>query len=610
MAQSGKSSAGNAASTAKSAVKAASKAASGNYIGAAAEVVKSEGLRRAIAASLLIHIFLIVCILFIFPMSMYETLQTIVTAASEKAEQVASEIKEFNNSLQEKFYEFYDELEVGDANEEFLVELYSGQGPKITDYIGGTAKWIDKVGTNFISSIKSIFKSATDAPESEAGITDEGMNIIEEQSALWPSLKSQIEHTQLKYNIRIKAIVEAIEENGQNTLKNKYEAAAKTYPKKEKSGKETISSIGVEVYEHYNKHEGASFNDSEVIYELSDIKALYFCVLYSVMYDSDFGEIRLSDYLKWLGWGSNTAYGDGTLAQLREKLTTFFASKDILELPLFDSKVDVTGWNGTYMPQYLTDEAIRCAAKVAEEKKAEMEEAGKKQLTVQHAYEKTYRQMLAKFQGEYGCSAIDYFTYAYVSNEVSIEVEDGQDEDNWNLIADESNYWEWYYGNGYNYGYDSQTGKLLSDDSGIAWVYKYKTSDNVFQQYLNLLEAEGFTLDPNDEHHRSSNQGERGHVIYKESFTSRTIEYIYKYSEYVGYGKNRRLVWRERSAYYTTYEPYVSELKVYAYYKVITGKAYIYIGPRSNMSFSDMTGLVTGDYSDIYDSYHSSGGGG
>ena len=384
--------AANTAKAVKTTAKAAGKAASGNYIGAAKDLLSDEHTRKVIIIAILVPAmflgYILFAALYVFPMAMYEALQEL-----------------FANAKAEFWREFYS------AEHSGVVAIAKG--------IGAFAQ----------SLWNGLWDKITNRSDSEHANTQSEFGVATEQEDLTATLQSKIELTKEKYSTRIETIKEEIESQAANQLDRlSREAFERDYNSRRPDG--------------YDKYDGASWNESGITTDLSDLQSIYYVALYSLLMDNDFAETRTVDYLKWLGWGKYHLFG---------------WNEDKMVFNALGTEVSVPGWTGTYMLQYLTDEMLQNSDAEAQEAKKEAPSqpgmmglgAGSSQDSgtgssdgdeqplegrkAQIAYDEKFAEVSDEYKAKYGTSAIDLMTWVNAPKSVTALAVDGENDENWNL---------------------------------------------------------------------------------------------------------------------------------------------------------------------------------
>lgn len=278
--------AGKAAATA---AKAAAKAASGNVVGAAADLLRNEKTRQMIVVAILLPALLLcfigVVVLYCFPLATYEVTQVLGDNLSA----------------------------LGEAYDE---GRYSGDGSWFTGFFRGVA--------NVLSSIwNSIFSKSQALPEDVLS-EDTDMHIVEQKEAPKNATWHKITATKDKIEARMDQIKDSVNRtigssaSGGSIYNYFYGVFASQYDT------EYDNFLGVNL-----SFSGRGPNDSD---------ALRLLCIYSVLNDQNPTDIKISDYLKWLGW---TGGNNGT----------------VLQFDICGETCSVSGWSGTFMPRYLLEES-------------------------------------------------------------------------------------------------------------------------------------------------------------------------------------------------------------------------------------------------------------
>lgn len=395
----------NTVKAGKTIAKAGAKAAIGNLAGAAIDIVKDPTARRAAIALILCILFfvsfLLITALYILPMMIYETVQH---AAN-------------------------------DANESFAQSYYStNESGIIGNLIGitkGTGRWI----LTWANTLKNIFTGNLSAVEQASDVFDydtmvsNDSEIVSGEGTHVISLWNKMDQIKAKYEVRVNAIEKAITEKEAD---KKEEVESEGY-----TGK-TKDFILLQAYREFcetydpdwDSLVSASWIPAYVEKELTSNQALEIAALYNVINDNDFDATQLSDFLKWLGYNAPQ-------------------KGDTLHLKVMDDDTELTGWTGTFMPQYLVDEAkakAKEAAEIAREKKVkeldklffriiEFATTEERQTNaIQKAYDKAYQKVIAKYEKEYGVSLTDLMIYCYTGKLTQTE-ELGADDTDKNLLV-------------------------------------------------------------------------------------------------------------------------------------------------------------------------------
>ena len=185
--QEGAKSAVNAAREAKQIAKAAGRAASGDLVGAAAEAAKSKTVRRLVAFSLAFLAFIIFCVGYLIPMTIYE-------GATSYAKGVVEEWRTL----------FYDESGT---------KADAGAFVRALSATGGTLK---KVGLDIADVFKGLWNAikGTKADDTDTdGATDADLGIMVDTDDLTSVFERKFNATKDKFAGRAKQISKVIEQN-------------------------------------------------------------------------------------------------------------------------------------------------------------------------------------------------------------------------------------------------------------------------------------------------------------------------------------------------------------------------------------------------------------
>ena len=320
--------------TGASVARAAAKAGSGNYAGAAIEVVKDENLRNALLALFCVLLTVLIIVMYIFPMSVYEGIQTAVY----------------------------------DAREAFLSSYYSGEG-------GNLLKAVWSFSTSLFSGIWNSIVSAARIDDSSFSsfYSDLDGDVISTANAPGDSVYMKLSATKEKYAVRRDEILSVIKSQAGGALEEKGRAEFE-------AGYDSERDV-------YN---GVVWDESGCTRDFSDILGLKLMALYAAIYDNDFGDTSLSDYLRWLGYrgGGNTC--------------TF---------EVFDADVTVPSWTGTFMPSPLCAQAAAEADENAREAAAAL--SG---FEADLAYRSAYSESFRASTDTHGASVMDMMIRVSVSS--------------------------------------------------------------------------------------------------------------------------------------------------------------------------------------------------
>ena len=298
----GAKSAANAAREAKQIAEAAKRAASGDLVGAAAEAVKSKTVRRLVAFSLAFLAFIIFCVGYLIPMTIYEGVTSYAQGVAE-----------------EWLALFYDESGAKPDAGSFMRALSA---------TGGTLK---KVGLDIADVFKSLWNAikGTKADDTDTdGAADADLGIMVDTDDLTSVFERKFNATKDKFAGRAKQIAKVIEQNSGNdsvlerAVLSRYNAVANSYIKD--------SSYDVQY---------GGFSLSVTPGKLSNKAAVTLMSLESIQHSMNMSKEPLSAYIKWLGYNGN--------------------SKKTIEFPLGSNSgitYKIPAWTGGFLPQYLADE--------------------------------------------------------------------------------------------------------------------------------------------------------------------------------------------------------------------------------------------------------------
>lgn len=284
----------NTAKAAKTISKAAAEAASGNFIGAAATVLKDPETMKRILILLLIPVllFAMIGVLFLYalPISIYEV--------------VVSYLEEVSEEWRQQVYEGG-----GDINFQAILATIRIGGEVVGDFFQGI--W---------TGIKNLF---TEDAGGDAGSTIDSVS----DSAI------ELQVTQ-------------VEASEKQTLQKKIDACIQKIDSRAEEIEESIlkqeDKIASAVAAHFNsKGEYDSFNVQVQVSRnsMSQDGAIQLLSLYTVQRGASLEELKLSDLMRWLGWYDSRNTGK----------TTFTMNG-------IGVSCDVKTWNGTFLPQYLVEQ--------------------------------------------------------------------------------------------------------------------------------------------------------------------------------------------------------------------------------------------------------------
>ena len=292
------------ARAAKAVQSAAKKAATGNYVGAAVEVLKNETTRKVIACIVLFSIFLTIVIFFIAPLALYESITSAAEALAEK----------------------------------WKVGYYEGTSGRFVSTFRAL------IGLFKDDSIDNAL-SVTNGSEDEA--TTEDLKLMGDKAALTATYARKIKAIQDKIEARQKLIKKNIEAND-GPIYGYFAGRYQSEYAHKYDGDEYTRAV----------YDGA--NIDVITRTVSTKTALHILSLYSTQIGSSVDNIKLSGLLKWLGYNAG--------------------GSKYVDFPIDKSGIAsgrIQAWTGTFMPQYLIDEA-------------------------------TKRGQLEDYQKKYGCSVVDF----------------------------------------------------------------------------------------------------------------------------------------------------------------------------------------------------------
>lgn len=489
--------AARAVQTGRNMAKAAGKAAAGNFAGAAADLLKDENTRRILLAALAFLLLITVMVSSVLPLSIFEGIQSGIEAARESFEST----------------------------------YYAGGGGNLLK-----ALW------SFASSLFSGWWSNALASAEPGFYSELDGLVISDSGAPGDSTYQKLEATKEKYELRRNQITEAVTNSG-TAIAARDSLAYSLFCASFDPSRDVFA--------------GCAWDLSGCLSEMSDLQALSLMVLNGIISGSSPSRIRMSDYVKWLGYE-----GPGRV---------------IICIDVLGSTVSLPAWTGTYMPQYLADEA-KASALNAESSGSD------------------YRESLASWSDSYGAAAMD----AMLKVRVEEPVQAGEPEIAYRLKGS------------YDYGL---YGDYLSRTDICGLVERYGGSQDG-------------RLDVSSPGYNRRFETEEGYVDYSVSFVDRTVhDYSWMrvwvnagdineyYRDYTarqgwyrlnGYGSYWPKYWN-RSGYvsiltdspYTVTETYVS-VSVYEKYRIVPYVSFVSVTPRNIQGIIDLTGLTEhgpgGDY--------------
>lgn len=469
-------SAQKAVHTGKAVVSAAKKAASGRIAGAAAEVLKDENLRTVAAALVMLLVLVLVFVMYIFPMAVYEGIETVIAVA-------------------------------GDA---FSAEYYAGNG-------GNLLKAVWSFTDTFFSGIWNTLKSAASGyADGGSFYSDVDGDVVNIADAPGDSTYEKVQATKEKYRARRDTILDSIKHQGTAA------ASARAY--------EEFCSVYDAERDEFN---GFTWDVSGCHRELSDLQALKLMSLYAVMNDNDFAQTHLSDYLQWLGYSGGAPE----------------------TMDVFGTEILIPGWTGTFMPQYLTDEAKTRSEEAAIAATREKSRFG----VFKSAYKTAYRDEYAVYTRKFGAPALEMMVRAWVSPSMTCTCQTAL--------------------------------RKLYRYSGTFTAEDYASS-------LELQRAAGQYSDP-----------EEGIVVRRDYTETVCRYYRHEKGEYNPYysdtakqnwyasshnGKRMPLRWQSTGYEILPFDQEYISLDIYERYKIVTYTGYICISPRSDDMILSLSGIISG----------------
>ncbi len=284
--------ANQAAKTIKHTAAAAGKAASGNLVGAAADLAKDETWRSIALLLAAVILFSLFCTVFLFPMALYES--------------------------------------VAKLAEEWKVEYYSGTEGRFISFLKAT-------GTVIWNAIKG--QSSGDGDTDLA--TDSDLAIIDSEGDLNSVYARKIQAAKDKVTARQKQVIDVINRDaaGGQISSIMYERFISSYVPEGYEhdvqyvpGTDQIQSAVVNIYDGTQV---VALNRT-----IKDVEALQLLCLHTVQKNGDLANIRLSGFMKWLGYnGSDNRH-----------LTFVLGDNEGI-------RYSMKSWTGGFLPQYLEDEA-------------------------------------------------------------------------------------------------------------------------------------------------------------------------------------------------------------------------------------------------------------
>ena len=281
-----------AAKTVKHTASAAGKAATGNLAGAAAELAKDETWRAIALLLAAVILFALFCAVVLFPMALHEAAATLA--------------------------------------EEWKVEYYSGTEGRIISFLKAT-------GTVIWNAIKGQSSGTGDTDQA----TDEDLEIVDSEGALNIVYSRKIQAARDKVTARQKQVIDVINRDaagGQisSIMYGRFlsEYASEGYEQDIQyvPGTDQIQSAVVNVYDGTQV---VALNRT-----IKDVEALQLLCLHTAQKNGDLANIRLSGFMKWLGYNGSDN---------RQLIFSLGDNEGI--------QYSMKSWTGGFLPQYLEDEA-------------------------------------------------------------------------------------------------------------------------------------------------------------------------------------------------------------------------------------------------------------
>lgn len=291
-----------AAKTAVQAGKAIAKAAAGDYVGAAKDALKSEGLRKFIIILVCLSLLMTILIFFAAPMAIYEG------------------IKAYTDTIRERWLEAYYE---SNSNRLFaaIKATLSGAWDIISDF------W--DLATSGVTQNSS---TSTDTDQ----MTSDDITVLGPQTSLIAVYTKKIDAVINKMTARSDMIQASINASANGSLYD-------------------TNTINGWIYNYlycnrdYGKY--AYLSDTRNVYysgvsvttaaqKMTKREAVKIIALYSAMYNQDMDLIKPYSLMKWLGYYSATSATP----------VSFLVGDAVY--------CGVTGWQGEFMPMYLMEEAL------------------------------------------------------------------------------------------------------------------------------------------------------------------------------------------------------------------------------------------------------------
>ena len=589
----------------KTIAKAAAKASAGNVAGAVKDVLSDEALIRTILVTfitiMLIIAYSLVFVLFIFPMAIYEAIQNLIATANQA---------------------FWDG---------FFANGQTGWKSVAVGIAKGTAEWVKSTWNTITSAVGKFFSDIFSFFDGSSvsktyNIDDIDFGVATDKGAPQASLIDKLDHIQEKYSARVEAIQKAIENFGKAWYGGDNYLTKKTKEMFEETYNKTLQTSSGTI-EEWDEYRGATWIPAFVEDELSDLQKLRIAALYDVLNDNNFQTTRLSDFLKWLGYGTLKSKGD----------TLYFN--------LLDTEASVDGWTGNYMPMYLMDEAKIYADE--EGQKARQEEIDREKTPVEDAlstekkerdrlqqlYDKAYIDKLQEYYDKYGVSVIDFLIYVY-NGEIAQTEKLGQLNDSKNLMRPNGvpnaapgipasytyNNWatddhgtrqtflEFWATNFPNYVEYSATEDYDSGTEGCA-VVQTEWRDRTYVETLNITYTNGTFL-YNGQTTNPYAGNPYAHIAFENYKSQYGLEGIWGYQPTLAYRNGNSLTGVSGTIQFqnVVQEQWVTA-KFYKFYYVVSYSCPYYIGMRSENELLDVSGLLQDDHIEEYKEYWKAKGG-
>lgn len=595
------------------------KAAGGNYIGAAATVLTDKDTRRAETALILLpaffFVFVLLFVLYIYPMAMYETLQDM-----------------FNK-----------------ATEEFWIAYYADGTGGLHAVLSGIGAWFKPFMQALGDSVTSLFEGSREYRISEADIgvatgssevDDNGTSITDIDGTVIVDTKvsnsylDKLEYTRKKYKEHSRAVLDELMSKGSGAVGA---ACAADFASKYRT---SDPEDGV-------PDRGGGFSwitEGTVVTQLSYKQAMWYTVLYDLLTDNNFTETTTTDYLKWLGWNDR-----GTDTMLYPSV---LGSAD---------SISVEGWEGTYMPAILCDEAYTAADEKASEAAAEAKAEARKNAgtgrervmgnkkespadVYQKTYDEKYREVLNGYKEKYGTSAIDMMLVAYIPYSIypseskthgtvnaGTQVYDGE----YASARIDPKYID-YEKRGFEWKLDEEINARFATETNHSTYAKTVTARDILNRYGYYYEEDKAGLNKNDEEEALKIQkgDDLGYITIKSYSEYWDVDYVWEavsvpasytayygavnqyYNQYTAYANALRSAWAaaghswtgtwtSTDTVYFSYTDYQQvpvytkmvrfEIGVEKYYYNVSYSVPIYVLPRNAEEMIAISGLLGND---------------